>query len=681
MTTTDTHGATALAAAPISAVPSGDTIAGSTATTATVTVGGTATGVVNTLGDHDWFSVQLVAGQTYEFTLNGGGSGYDPYLRFRDANGTLLRENDDSNGLNSRIVFTATTTGTYYLDVGAYNENSSGSYTIGAALRAPLTVYSNTQVADFLTTGYWGGPVSHWTPGSTITYNVQGLLPAAQGLARAAFQAWQDVANLTFVETTDPANITLDDAQGGAFANFNSTGGVTTSATVNVQANWSGEANPGLDSYTFQTFIHEIGHTLGLGHGGPYNGSATYGTDNAYLNDTWGTTVMSYFPQGNYNGASTRFVMSAMMADIIAMQGIYGANTTTRNGDTVYGHNSNAGAVFNFGTYGTAPSFTIWDAGGIDTLNASGYSAAQTINLGQETSSSIGGLSQNIHIARNAIIENAIGGSGVDTFIGNAGDNVFEGMAGADILVGAGGSDTASYRSFVPVGTSTGVLVDINGFYSWDGATADYFLGISNVIGSASNDFLLGDANNNVFETLRAVSYNYVDGRGGNDTISYESSTTAASVYLSFQYGTNGSTPDYMVSVENATGSALADTLVGANNSNVLRGLGGNDYLAGGAGTDTLQGGRGSDLLYGGTDVTTFRTTRADMVGGDADYIGDFKGGDTLSFSSDVFGQVTAQQSGANVTLLVTGLADGGYWYASVANVTLATITASIIYV
>jgi Ca2+-binding RTX toxin-like protein len=275
-------------------------------------------------------------------------------------------------------------------------------------------------------------------------------------------------------------------------------------------------------------------------------------------------------------------------------------------------------------------------------------------------------------------IENVMGSDQADRITGDAGDNIFESWAGADVLIGGGGSDTSSYRSFFPTGTSTGVFVDLANNYSWDGTSADYFVGISNLIGSAANDFLLGDDNNNVFETLRAVNYNYVDGRGGNDTISYESSTTAASAYLSFQYSTNGVTPDYLVSVENATGSALADTLVGDTNTNVLRGLGGNDYLNGGSGADTLQGGTGSDLVFAGTGTVTFRTTSADIVGGDADYFSGFNAGDVISFSSDLSGQVTTQQNGADVLMLVATAS--GYWYTSVANADLATVNAAIVY-
>ena len=124
---------------------------------------------------------------------------------------------------------------------------------------------------------------------------------------------------------------------------------------------------------------------------------------------------MSYFSEPNYSGSSYRYVVTPQMADIYAVVSIYGAATSTRTGDTVYGFNSNAGAVFNFGNYTSAPALTIYDSGGNDTLDCSGYSAAQTIDLHPGAFSSVGGLTNNIGIALNAIIEKAIGGSGNDT--------------------------------------------------------------------------------------------------------------------------------------------------------------------------------------------------------------------------------------------------------------------------
>ena len=44
------------------------------------------------------------------------------------------------------------------------------------------------------------------------------------------------------------------------------------------------------------------------------NGSAVYGTDNIYANDTWQMSIMSYMAQNNYGGDTYRFDMTPMMA-------------------------------------------------------------------------------------------------------------------------------------------------------------------------------------------------------------------------------------------------------------------------------------------------------------------------------------------------------------------------------
>ena len=92
-------------------------------------MGGSTSGVVGTSGDRDWFRIALSAGGTYRFNLNGNSLG-DPTLYLRDAAGTQLAFNDDANAsLNSQINFTATTSGTYYLDAGAFS-TGLGSYNL-----------------------------------------------------------------------------------------------------------------------------------------------------------------------------------------------------------------------------------------------------------------------------------------------------------------------------------------------------------------------------------------------------------------------------------------------------------------------------------------------------------------------------------------------------------------------
>ena len=62
----------------------------------------------------------------------------------------------------------------------------------------------------------------------------------------------------------------------------------------------------------------------------------------------------------------------------------------------------------------------MWDAGGKDTFDFSGYSEDQRIRLGDGQFSDVGGLTKNVAIAQGATIENAKGGSGDDHVIGNA---------------------------------------------------------------------------------------------------------------------------------------------------------------------------------------------------------------------------------------------------------------------
>jgi hypothetical protein len=105
-----------------------------------VSINGSSTGTLETTGDRDWFRVQLVAGTSYMIDLQGQHAGAgtleDPYLRVHDANGNLLAESDDIVlGINrdSELTFQAGTTGTYYLEAGAFADNYTGTYRLSIA--------------------------------------------------------------------------------------------------------------------------------------------------------------------------------------------------------------------------------------------------------------------------------------------------------------------------------------------------------------------------------------------------------------------------------------------------------------------------------------------------------------------------------------------------------------------
>lgn len=172
----------------------------------------------------------------------------------------------------------------------------------------------------------------------------------------------------------------------------------------------NGQLDPGF--YGLQTLNHELGHTLGLSHPGNYNfgddsdgdgipDPINYSTDAEYFQDSNQFSIMSYFDSfetgaQNVDWNVMRFVYPStpMVDDVYVVQQKYGADMTTRTGDTTYGFNAtgdvwNPAMSFHNGEMFTI--FTLWDASGTDTLDLSGYYTPSVIDLREGAYSSAGG--------------------------------------------------------------------------------------------------------------------------------------------------------------------------------------------------------------------------------------------------------------------------------------------------
>lgn len=490
---------------------------------------------------------------------------------------------------------------TYLAGINANGIQAATSFWSWNADEQPATYNAISQQVK------WGAPVAGTGAVLTVAFTAGDWSPAETQAFTAAMHLWSAVADVKFDIVSDPsaAQLVISRGNDGAaqtgftqsIAGTEGSANLGTAFAAHISIDTSvpgfgpiGSALGTEGGYPWLTMIHELGHALGLGHGGPYDEGITAGTTMLTPYDATAWTIMSYIPgDALYSPGTGGFgwgrspdgyeyvATTPMILDIAALQRIYGKPVDTPlSGGQTFGFHSNVqgdiAQFFDF-TTNTHPVVTLFDLGTNNTLDLSGYAMGNHVDLHDGSFSSVGGMIQNVGIAIGTTIDTAIGGSGNDGITGNDDGDVLMGNVGADVIRGGSGNDHI-YGNMIG-----GVQGLADGGDSIDAGT-----GMNYVNGNAGDDWIsAGEGANRLY------------GGQGNDRIMLTGTNPLSTGHINGNLGND--LLEVSGGVNDVHGGQGNDTLIALDGDNALYGDVGDDVIAGGSGADVMTGGIGADLF------------------------------------------------------------------------------------
>ena len=656
-------------------------------------------GHIGANGDTDTIAISLQAGVAVDITLYGNDIGLfgeladTEIVSFVDDTGTAIDPTlyttadavgKFSTGANldaHQITFTPTSTGIYYITVGAGPGENVGDYSVSVSAK-DRGIFSIRANEEFVATGnpeidafFLDGPDSNvdhiYTDRdgdgvTTLTYSLPGASPSfSPAVHNNVHSAWtagfqpvsgvvldtflgvmdhiSSFANIEFVEVNDSGveagifrigdtDLDIGSASGALITGWSGfpewmMAGET---WINVDKGLQnaqiirGLAVPGLtdNNFLINRTIHEFTHNLGLNHANFSSISA--GIDPFKLGQEFSVMSRAGFTLLDGTPLVTDLMPQTLMwFDIQAIQAAYGVDTVTTAGDDTFLYST---SVRHFKT--------IWDAGGADTidiigskdirinLNPGRWQDVGTVISYSDFSQVVGAISETIFIAPDTTIENIDAAEGDDHLVGNDASNKMIGRQGNDTIIGGRGNDT------LRGGNDDDLLIGENAGDSLVGGAGD-----DTLFGNAHGDILIGGDGDDELrggdgnDTLRGdKGADAIFGGDGVDWVDYAGSGAGVNANLFAGIGSGGhATNDVLAGIENIVGSLFGDTLGGNDAANEIIGGDGDDSLEGRKGGDALFGGDGADFVGGqnGSDQL-FGENGADLVRGGA-------GNDTLS--------------------------------------------------